>query len=313
MPFFSVIIPLYNKENYIQATVESILNQEFQDFEIIIVNDCSTDKSLEMAQKITSEKIRYIQHEKNKGLSASRNTGIRNAKAQYVAFLDADDWWQPTYLKKIKLLIDNYPTASIFATAYTEVYPNEKYLEPAVNKKHLPKDETILIDDFFTLNLNQPLYNPSSVCYNKNIFDEVGFFDEEITFAEDVDFNIRANFNHALAYCNSIEMHYTVFSENQITTSGIKGKKIPDLNKHGVWESMNPSLKKYLDFERYVFARQCIMAEDKDEYKRLVNAIDFRNLTFLQRIFLKMPKSILLIIKKIKVFLLLKGWRVTSY
>lgn len=313
MPFFSVIIPLYNKENYIQEALRSILNQCFQDFEIIIVNDCATDKSLEKAQEIASEKIRYIYHEKNKGLSASRNTGIINAKAQYVAFLDADDWWLPTYLEKIKLLIDHYPTASIFATAYTEAYPNRKYLEPAVNKKQLPKDELLLIDDFFIYNINQPLYNPSSVCYNKKIFDEVGFFDETITFAEDVDFNIRANFKHKLAYCNSIGMHYTVFSENQITTSGIKGRKIPDLNKYEAWEETNPYLKKYLDFERYVFARQSIMADDDLQYKLLVDAIDFKNLTFPQRILLKMPKSILIMIKKVKMFLLLKGWRITSY
>ncbi|RZJ98720.1 MAG: glycosyltransferase family 2 protein, partial [Flavobacterium sp.] len=75
MPFFSVIIPLYNKENYIQEALKSILYQDFQDFEIIIVNDCSTDKSVGKAHEIVSDKIRFINHEKNKGLSASRNTG----------------------------------------------------------------------------------------------------------------------------------------------------------------------------------------------------------------------------------------------
>ncbi|MDR6967674.1 glycosyltransferase involved in cell wall biosynthesis [Flavobacterium arsenatis] len=312
MPFFSVIIPLYNKENYIQEALKSVLIQDFQDFEIVIVNDCSTDNSLEKANEIISEKIRYVNHEQNKGLSASRNTGIRNAKAQYVAFLDADDIWKPQFLQKIKALIDAFPEESLFATTYFEIYPDNLVLPPSVKSDDLKKEEMYLITDYFARSNSQPLYIPSSLCANKNIFENVGFYDEEITFSEDVDFNIRANSYSNLAFYNASEVGYTIFSENQITTSGIKGKKIPDL-KYTTLEKENPALKKYIDFERYVLAKQCKLADRKVEFKSFVNSIDYKNLTFFQRILLKMPKSILLMIKKTKIFLLLKGWKITSY
>ncbi len=313
MPFFSIIIPLYNKENYIQEALKSILYQRFQDFEIIIVNDCSTDKSLEKAQEINSEKIRLVHHEKNKGLSAARNTGIRNAKAQFVVFLDADDVWKPQFLEKIKILVDTFQEVRLFATSYVEIFPGNLEVYPSVNKSDLKKDEMYLITDFFARNNQQPLYNHSSLCLNKNIFDIIGYYDENINFSEDVDFNIRANSFSYLAFYNSAEVGYTVFSENQITTSSIKGKKIPDLNKYLDLEKENPVLKKYIDFERYVLAKHCKLGDNKTEFRRLVQSIDFMNLTFSQRILIRMPKIILLCIKKVKVFLLLKGWRINSY
>ncbi|RZL47258.1 MAG: glycosyltransferase family 2 protein [Pedobacter sp.] len=313
MPFFSVIIPLYNKENYIQEALRSVLDQDFQDFEIIIVNDCSTDKSVGKAHEIVSDKIRFINHEKNKGLSASRNTGIKNAKAQYVVFLDADDIWKPQFLEKIKILVDTFPEISLFATSYFEIYPNNLLLPPSVKSTDFKQDEPILITDFFARNNGQGLYIHSSLCLNKDLYERIGYYDENIDFSEDIDFNIRANHYSDLGYFNSAEVGYTIFSENQITNSGIKGKRIPDLNKYVALENENPALKKYIDFERYVLAKHCKLADSKNEFKKLVDAIDLKNLTFPQRILLKMPKSILLMIKKVKVFFLLKGWRITSY
>ena len=101
MSFFTVIIPLYNKENFIQKTIESVLNQSFDDFEILIIEDCSTDNSKKKVLEIQSDKVKLIQHLQNKGLSASRNTGIQNANSNYVAFLDADDYWQPNFLEEM--------------------------------------------------------------------------------------------------------------------------------------------------------------------------------------------------------------------
>ena len=77
-PFFSIIIPLYNKEKFILNTLESFFNQTFTDFEILVVNDCSTDKSLKIVKNLDNFKIKIIQHDVNKGLSASRNSGIIN-------------------------------------------------------------------------------------------------------------------------------------------------------------------------------------------------------------------------------------------
>lgn len=122
MAYFTVIIPLYNKENHIEATLKSVLNQTFQDFEVVIVEDCSTDNSKQKAVSIVSKKTRIVQHEVNKGLSASRNTGIHNANSDFLAFLDADDIWHKEFLEKIHELTQRFPKAHLFGTNYTEVY-----------------------------------------------------------------------------------------------------------------------------------------------------------------------------------------------
>ena len=108
MPFLSVIIPLYNKESYIKNTLRSVLEQNFTDFEIIIVNDGSTDNSLEIVSSFKDERIQVI-HQPNSGASSSRNKAIQSAKTQYIAFLDADDFWFPNHLEELVQLIQDFP------------------------------------------------------------------------------------------------------------------------------------------------------------------------------------------------------------
>jgi len=95
---FSVVIPLYNKERSVKNTIESVLNQTFQDFEVIVVNDGSTDNSLEVVKSFNDERIRII-NQKNSGVSSARNRGIKEAKYEWIAFLDADDLWEITICK----------------------------------------------------------------------------------------------------------------------------------------------------------------------------------------------------------------------
>lgn len=311
-PFFSVIMPLYNKENYVEKAIRSILDQTFSDFEIVVVDDCSTDNSLSVVMDMSVEKIRIVSHEKNKGLSASRNTGIKNALAEFVVFLDADDYWKPHFLEKIQMLTEKFPQASLFATAYEEIYP-EVVLKPNVNKNDLAPGAFLLISDFFVKNLRQPICNHSSLCVRKNLFDSVGFYDENINFSEDVDFNIRAFSASPLAFYNGIESCYVIYSENQITNSGIKTKKIPTLDQYTALENRNPDLKKYVDFERYVLAAHCKLADRDLDYHKFVAAIDMKNLTLKQRMKLRLPKFGMKLLGKIKTYFLLKGYRMTTY
>ena len=132
-PFFSVIIPLYNKKGYVNRTLESIENQVFRDFEVIIVDDGSTDGSASEVQAfishasqkrpssgLKSEKIISYQcvHQINAGAAAARNRGVSEAKGKYLAFLDADDVWFPNHLLVMSELIGRYPEAKLFSTAY---------------------------------------------------------------------------------------------------------------------------------------------------------------------------------------------------
>jgi len=115
--FFSIVIPLYNKEATIARAIQSVLNQTVQDFEIVIVNDGSTDKGPDIVSAIKDSRIRLI-HQENQGVSAARNKGIAEAKYDLIAFLDADDEWHPQFIEEILNLKSKYPMCDVYATNY---------------------------------------------------------------------------------------------------------------------------------------------------------------------------------------------------
>lgn len=313
MPQFTVVIPLYNKQNFVEATLKSILEQTFDDYEVLIIDDCSTDSSLTKIQPYLSDTIQLISHAKNSGLSTSRNTGIRNASAQYVAFLDADDTWKPTVLETFHKMIEQFPEESIFATNYLEVYQNGDIILPKNSTSDLKPNATVVIKDFFKRNKQQGIFIHSGVCFDKKVYDEVGFYDTTIGFAEDLDFNIRAFSKYNLVYNNNRLVHYTIYSENQLTNSSILGKKLPDYDQYEPLAKNNPNLKSYLDFERYVLAKHLKIDGDTTKYKEIIGKINPENLNAKQRILLKSPVSFLKFVKKIKGYLLQKGIRLSSY
>ena len=310
MPFFTVIIPLYNKEKYIENAIQSILNQTFTDFEVLIVNDCSTDKSIEIASKFVSEKMQIIHHEKNSGLAATRNTGIKKATSNYVAFLDADDLWKPLFLEKIFHLIQNFPEARIFGTNYEEIW-YKTIQKPHNNSDSLPENFFGYVN-FFKINTKQGLYNHGSVCLHKEVYENVGFYNENIQLSQDLDFNIRANYQYKLAYDNSVQMSYFMQTDNQLTRSSIVNKTIPDYDLYEDWAKNNADLKKYLDFERYVLGKR-LKKNNDSRWKKMIATIDSKNLNWKQNLLLKLPSSILNVIDKLKLFLLKLGIKPSTY
>lgn len=310
MSFFTVIIPLYNKEKYIENAIKSILNQTFTDFELLIVNDCSTDKSVEIASELLSEKVQIIHNEKNSGLAATRNTGIKKATSNYVTFLDADDLWKPHFLEKIFHLIQNFPEARIFGTNYEEIW-DKTIKKPLNGSENLPADYTGYIN-FFKINLKQGIYNHGSVCLHKEVFEKVGFYNENIQLSQDLDFNIRANYHYKLAYDNSVQMSYFMQTDNQLTRSSLQNKSIPDYDKYEDWTKTNPDLKKYLDFERYVLGKRLKKNNDL-RWKKMITPIDSNNLNWKQNLLLKLPSSVLNSLEKVKLFLLKLGIKPSTY
>ena len=117
MPRFSVIIPIYNKEKDVETTIKSVLNQTYIDYEVILVDDGSTDNSLDIVNAIEDDRIQIFTKQ-NEGVSKTRNYGITKAKAEYIAFLDADDYWYPNHLENLNFLITTYPNHNWFASAY---------------------------------------------------------------------------------------------------------------------------------------------------------------------------------------------------
>ena len=308
---FSIIIPLYNKENFIVDALKSVINQTFTAFEIIIVNDCSTDLSAEKVIPFITENVKLINHQENYGLSATRNTGIKNANYDYITFLDADDLWKPHFLETIHTLINTFTEAKIYATNYQEIY-NSKTIIPKNGTQHLDKN-SIQIINFFKHNLQQGIYNHGSVCFNKIVFETIGNYDETIDFAEDIDFNIRANSSFKLAYANTIGMVYRMQTGNQLTTSSIANKTVPDYDKYKVLAHQNNDFINYLDFEKYVLAKHLKTDGNYKLYKKISATIDYKNLNFKQFILLKMPSFFLKMIVKFKIYFIKKGMKFTSY
>ena len=125
---FSIIIPLYNKAPYIRKALETVCAQTYRDYEIIVVNDGSTDDSALVAESYLqhAEGICYtIISQDNAGVAAARNRGVKHASGQYMAFLDADDWWEPDYLARMAELIADYPQAGVYGCNYVYYKPGK--------------------------------------------------------------------------------------------------------------------------------------------------------------------------------------------
>ncbi len=313
MPLFSVIIPLYNKAMYIQETIESVLQQRFTDYEIIVINDASTDHGVQIVNTISDSRILLIENEKNLGLSATRNVGIAHAKGEIIALLDADDIWLPNFLETIKSLHDSFPEAAIYGTDYTEIYTTHKAIE---SKKNIPialKNTSFVVTDFFKANMYQPIFNPSCVAFKKTICEDTQVFNPKITFSEDIDFYIKYGSQYKVAYHYEalVEMRFDV--PNQMSRSNISKKTLPDLDNYETLAKGNSSLKKFLDLYRYIYASLYQLENAIPEKKKILKHIVYQNLTWKQRLLLKSPRFVLLLIKKVKGLLLKYNIRMTSF
>lgn len=312
-PFFSIIIPLFNKEAFIEATLQSVFNQSFKDFEIIIVNDGSTDASLQIVQKIISNKINVtLINQQNQGLSATRNNGIQIAKGTVIALLDADDIWHTNFLHQIHQLYINFPEASLYGCDYLEKYNDNNILEPKKNIDLNLKESSFIVSDFFKANWFQPILAPSCFAFKKQVFKTVTF-NPKVTYAEDIDFYIKSNLIFKFAYCYQALATINFNVPNQMTNVGFKGKTIPDFDCFETAASTNPSLKKYLDFNRYFLIISAKLTRDKLNYSKLIKRLDVSNLFFKQKVLLYSPVFIIKCFRFIKLRLLKRNIRLTSY
>lgn len=204
---FSVVIPLYNKEKSIPGTILSVLNQECRDFELIIVNDGSTDKSLEAAESIRDERIRIIS-KPNGGISSTRNAGIRAAQYQYIAFIDADDYWEPGFLSTISGLIRDFPDADAYATGYV-------CKSNGLTLHNLGVKDRGMIQNYFAVVQRNPVMHASSVCIKRSAFEKVGYFDERMTHGEDYNMWDRLGKKGVIAASPEAQAWYKLDTENR--------------------------------------------------------------------------------------------------
>lgn len=197
----SIIIPLYNKAAQIEATLRGVFRQTFADFEVIIVNDGSTDNSAEIAGSIKDNRIRIINQE-NAGVSAARNRGRAEAKGEFVAFLDADDQWDKDYLAVQHQLTLDYPQCDVFATNYS--FKDAKgNVSPTILRK-MPFDTPagILCNYFEVASCSHPPLWTSAVMVRRSAIQAVGGFPVGVKSGEDLLTWARLAYKHQIAYFN---------------------------------------------------------------------------------------------------------------
>lgn len=207
----SVVIPLYNKQFSIKSTIESVLNQTYRDFEIIVVDDGSTDDSAKVVENISDNRIRLIS-QSNQGVSAARNCGIKIANNQWIAFLDGDDLWRNNHLEEINKMMHVFPNENVYVTSF-------EYSDAREMFRHFRKKPIFKIENYFKEALQESLICTDIVIINKVCFDNIGFFDESINRGEDTDLWVRLARNYDIVKSSTITATYRVEAENRTTLS----------------------------------------------------------------------------------------------
>ncbi len=193
MPQVTVILPSWNRADWLKKSIDSVLEQTFRDFELIVVDDASTDSTQEILTSY-SGKIRSITFEKNLGVSAARNTAVKNCDSEWIAFLDSDDFWHPHKLQKqiaqtvIRAECPIHFTDEIWIRNGVRVNPK---------KKHQKLEGWI-----FKPSLELCLMSPSTVLLRRELFDVHGLFDETLPICEDYDLWLRLTAQHQVALLN---------------------------------------------------------------------------------------------------------------
>ena len=295
MPKFSVVISVFNKEKYIAETLKSVLAQTFTDFEVVILNDGSTDNSEAEILKFNDPRIRYFSKE-NQGASAARNFTIQQAKAEYIALMDADDYWYPFYLEEQNILIIEFPNESVFATA-TEIKRNGKVFK---NSYSLPTiaNNAVIVDYFEASQLDSVLLSISTVL-KKEVFENVGWYDPKIKSGEDTDLYVRIGLKYKVVFSPKVCATYVV-RKNSLFQSVKKFEEKANFEAYESFEKDNPALKKFLDLNRYSL---CILAKiegNKEAFKKNLQKINQENLSKKQQFLLRQNKTILKYLSKTK-------------
>ena len=215
MSNISVVIPLYNKKPYIERAILSALRQTIENFELIVIDDGSTDGGDEVVKSIKDHRVKLVRQE-NQGASGARNRGIELARGRLIAFLDADDAWKPEYLEEIMVLHQLFPEAGAFATAYEFIDIDGSLGVPIFN--FLPPGKIRGLFPFFCQGaLAQEGMTASSVVVRKNVFEKLGGFKLGESKDEHRDMWLRIVLHYPVAWSNrSLVIIYSNTNDRQM-------------------------------------------------------------------------------------------------
>ncbi len=289
---FSVIIPLYNKAPYVRKAVESVIKQTFGNWELIVVDDGSTDGGGDVVRSFSDNRIRFVKQD-NAGVSVARNRGVAKSTAPYICFLDADDWWEPTFLEEMAKLIAEYPDAGIYGTNYYIVKNGKRRLAPIGVEEGFVEGE-VNYCQVYAKTLCMPLWT-GAVCMPRAVFNIAGGFPAGIKLGEDFLLWIQVALKHKVVLLNKPLSNY-----NQDVDSSFRGthNKRYDPNTFMTFhfdrfaeeEEKNNDLKILLDRLRVYSLmnfRKNNMFPNKVRHE--IVKVDFTNVNFIYRFYYMAP------------------------
>ncbi len=278
MPGFSVIIPLFNKGKYISKAIESVLKQTFSDFELLVIDDGSMDDGLEKVKQFQDPRL-IILEQKNAGVSLARNRAANEAKSEFLAFLDADDWWDENFLLEMKTLIHDFPDAKVYSSSYFKV-KNKQNIPAKIGVESNFEKGYINYYKVYSNTFWVPV-NCSFVVVKKDSFLSENGFNAKLKFGEDLDLWLRLSFKYKFAFINK-NLAYS--NQDVEIENRALGEKIWKKEEHVLFnleylaenEAENEELKFLLDGLRlrsfYIYFRKKVYLE---EIKKQLKAIDF--------------------------------------
>lgn len=274
----SVVIPLYNKAQSIRKTLDSLLAQTYKDFEIVVVDDGSTDGSAEVAEatlrKFSGRPTGYglefsVIRKENGGVSSARNAGILAAKGEYIAFLDGDDLWHPEYLETLHQLIEDYPDAALYGIGCTTMNGDK------IPENVAPSTERSEVNDLWN---NYPGYWTGSSSSSRARLMEIGLFDTRMTHGEDIDMWWRLLLSGKGVFDNRVLAYYRQDTENRAMNKLIPLEKhIPYfVDKYAEARANNVDFRRYFDREIiYRLYPYMFDAHYRKEAKRIAKQMDY--------------------------------------
>lgn len=276
MPRFSVIIPLFNKAPYVAKAIGSVLGQTLSDFELIVVDDGSTDGSLQVATEVLQgSSVNYqIIHQENAGVSTARNNGVARSRGEYLCFLDADDWWETTFLERMNSLIRDYPEASLYATNYY-------YVKNGKARIGVTKVETGYLDycRVYVENVGMPVWT-GAVSIPRPVFEEMGGFKPVLKLGEDFDLWIRIALKYKFSFLNEPLSHYNQDAD----PAWRETKRLTPPENHMLWnldylsgeERSNAAYKQLIDNLRvYGLFTYYLSDEYREDARRELDKVDW--------------------------------------
>lgn len=304
----SVVIPVYNKEKYIDRCILSVLNQTLRPGEIVVIDDGSTDNSLEILKNKYADQIK-LETQNNSGEAITRNNAVALTNGDFVAFLDGDDEWCPTFIESICNLMSDYPECNLYATAYKLVSDNKEVIPRYQNLK--PNFRGI-VSNYFSASLNGwSIFSSSSTVVSIELFYEVGQFTPNLRLGADLDLWSRLALEGSIAFLNEPHAIYHYFNDSSVTNTEISHEELYYtkhlthlLKTNQVPKKLRTSVKKFVGKG----LQNLVLEQAKQgQYKLLRNYIRdirfyryFGFSTFKMLFAIAFPKRVYLYIKQIK-------------